>query len=144
MRISDLSSDVCSADLSPDDVVLGVLPLVHIFGLNVVLNLSLMAGATTLLIERFDPQSALDAISAHGVTIISGAPAMWTAWAALPGAPASSFATVSTATYGAVRVEQYTRRQIQARYTVCLLQAYAGIEGPLVVTTHLCGAHPID
>src|SRR3546814_6458547 len=64
---------------SPDDVVLGVLPLFHIFGLNVVLNLSLMAGAPTLLIERFDPPTAPDAIRAHGVTGISGAPAIWTA-----------------------------------------------------------------
>ena len=41
-----------------DDVVLGVLPLFHIFGLNVVLGLSLVAGAAVLLVERFDPQSA--------------------------------------------------------------------------------------
>src|SRR3546814_11125973 len=54
---------------SPDDVVLGVLPLFHIFGLNVVLNLSPMAGATTMLIERFDPQSALAAIRPHGFTV---------------------------------------------------------------------------
>ena len=39
----------------PDDVVFGVLPLFHIFGLNVVLGLSFVAGATVLLIERFDP-----------------------------------------------------------------------------------------
>ena len=68
-----------------DDVVLGVLPLFHIFGLNVVLGLSFVAGATVLLIERFDPQSALDAITNHGVTVVSGAPTMWSAWAALPG-----------------------------------------------------------
>src|SRR3546814_12851671 len=48
---------------SPDDVVLGVLPLFHIFGLNVWLNLSLLAGATTLLIERFDPQDRKSAVS---------------------------------------------------------------------------------
>jgi long-chain acyl-CoA synthetase len=37
-----------------DDVAFGVLPFFHIFGLNVVLGLTLMAGATTLAIERFD------------------------------------------------------------------------------------------
>ena len=40
-----------------DDVVLGVLPFFHIFGLNVVLGLSFVAGATVLLVERFDPQT---------------------------------------------------------------------------------------
>ncbi|HEY9558832.1 MAG TPA: AMP-binding protein [Acidimicrobiales bacterium] len=120
---------------SPDDVVLGVLPLFHIFGLNVVLNLSLMAGATTLLIERFDPQSALDAIRAHGVTVISGAPAMWTAWAALPGAPADSFATVRLATSGAARLEESTRRAMQERFSFCLVEGYGLTEASPVVTT---------
>ena len=84
-----------------DDVAFGVLPFFHIFGLNVVLGLSLLAGATTLAIERFDPQSGLEAIRNHGVTVISGAPTMWSAWAALPGAPADAFATVRLATSGA-------------------------------------------
>ncbi|HET7720053.1 MAG TPA: AMP-binding protein, partial [Acidimicrobiales bacterium] len=37
------------------DVLLGVLPLFHIFGLNVVLGGALHAGASVVLIERFDP-----------------------------------------------------------------------------------------
>ena len=64
-----------------DDVSLGVLPLFHIFGLNVVLGLSLYAGSRVVLIERFDPTSALEAVQRHRVTILPGAPAMWTAWA---------------------------------------------------------------
>ena len=71
--------------LEADDVVLGVLPLFHIFGLNVVLGLALYAGATVVLVERFDPATALETIETHGVTVISGAPPMWTAWATLPG-----------------------------------------------------------
>src|SRR3546814_6514242 len=94
-----------------------------------------MAGATTLLIERFDPQSALDAIRAHGVTVISGAPAMWTAWAALPGAPADSFATVRLATSGAARLEESTRRAMQERCSFCLGEGYGLTEASPVVTT---------
>src|SRR5262249_18069512 len=73
----------------PSDVALGVLPLFHIFGLNVVLGLTLSTGSRVVLIERFDPTSALEAIEMHEVTIISGAPTMWAAWANLPDAPAS-------------------------------------------------------
>jgi long-chain acyl-CoA synthetase len=40
---------------TPDDVVYGVLPLFHIFGLNVVLGLTLARGATVVLVQRFDP-----------------------------------------------------------------------------------------
>ena len=38
-----------------DDVALGVLPFFHIFGLNVVLDLALMAGAAVSLVSHFHP-----------------------------------------------------------------------------------------
>ena len=46
------------ADWTADDVVLGVLPMFHIFGMNVVLGLALYAGASVVLVERFDPATA--------------------------------------------------------------------------------------
>ena len=64
-----------------DDVVFGVLPLSHIFGLNVVLGLTLAAGATVVLIQRFDPATAAETIGERGVTVLPGAPPMWVAWA---------------------------------------------------------------
>ena len=47
-----------------------------------------------LLIERFDPSSAIEAVERHGVTMMSGPPTMWAALASLPGVTASSFASV--------------------------------------------------
>ena len=41
-------------------VALGVTPLYHIFGLNVVLGFALYTGSSIVLIERFDPLSALE------------------------------------------------------------------------------------
>jgi len=57
-----------------DDVVYGVLPMFHIFGLNVVLALTLINGATVVLVQRFDPSTALDTIRERGITVIPGAP----------------------------------------------------------------------
>src|SRR5687767_10409562 len=56
-----------------DDVVYGVLPLFHIFGLNVVLGLSLAHGATVVLVQRFDPSTALETIRERSVTVLPGA-----------------------------------------------------------------------
>ena len=64
----------------------------HIFGLNVVLGLSLSVGATMLLVQRFDPATALESIRARGVTVIPGAPSMWVAFAHFDEAPADAFA----------------------------------------------------
>jgi long-chain acyl-CoA synthetase len=119
----------------PDDVVFGVLPLFHIFGLNVVLGLSFVAGATVLLIERFDPQSALESVVDHGVTVISGAPTMWAAWAALPGAPADAFAQVRLATSGAARLDPEVQQAIQQRFGLDLNEGYGLTEAAPVVTS---------
>ena len=118
-----------------DDVVLGVLPFFHIFGLNVVLGLSLEAGASVLLVERFDPQSALDSLSAHGVTIASGAPGMWGAWASLPGTRPGALATVRLATSGASRLDPQIARTIKDRFGIDVIEGYGLTEASPVVTS---------
>jgi long-chain acyl-CoA synthetase len=119
----------------PDDVVLGVLPLFHIFGLNVVLGLSLVAGATVLLIERFDPQSALEAIINHGVTVVSGAPTMWAAWASLPGTRPGALATVRLATSGAAKLDPQVQRAIADRFGIQVMEGYGLTEASPVVSS---------
>lgn len=119
----------------PDDVVLGVLPLFHIFGLNVVLGLSFVAGASVLLIERFDPQSALEAVVNHGVTIVSGAPTMWGAWASLPGTRPTALSTVRLATSGAAKLDLQVQRAIKDRFGVEIMEGYGLTEASPVVTS---------
>ena len=60
---------------------LGVLPMFHIFGLNVVLGIALHAGASVVLVERFDPVSAVETIRDRKVTVVAGAPTMFAAMA---------------------------------------------------------------
>ena len=119
----------------PDDVVLGVLPLFHIFGLNVVLGLSFVSGASVLLIERFDPQSALDAITTHGVTVVSGAPQMWAAWASLPGTRPTALSTVRLATSGAAKLDIQVQRAVKERFGVAIMEGYGLTEASPVVTS---------
>jgi long-chain acyl-CoA synthetase len=67
-------------EVGPDDVVLLVLPLAHIYSLNVGLGACITAGATMVLVERFDPAATLDTIDAQRVTVLLGAPPMYVAW----------------------------------------------------------------
>jgi long-chain acyl-CoA synthetase len=119
----------------PDDVVLGVLPFFHIFGLNVVLGLSFMAGASVLLIERFDPQSAIEAIVNHGVTVVAGAPTMWSALASLPGTRPTALSTVRLATSGAAKLDLQVQRAIRDRFGVEVMEGYGLTEAAPVVTS---------
>ena len=66
--------------VTDDDVILLVLPLAHIYSLNVGLGSSITAGATMVLVERFDPKLVIDAIETNQVTVVLGAPPMYVAW----------------------------------------------------------------
>lgn len=119
----------------PGDVVFAVLPMFHIFGLNVVLGLTFAVGATMLMIERFDPVSAVESIVKHGVTVITGPPTMWSAWASMPDLPADSFATVRVAVSGAARLSDETARSFERRFGVHLYEGYGLTETSPVVTS---------
>lgn len=60
-----------------DDVVLGCLPLFHVFGQTCALNGALAAGATLSLLTRFDPVAALQTIRRDTVTVFQGVPTMF-------------------------------------------------------------------
>ena len=118
-----------------DDVAFGVLPFFHIFGLNVVLGITFMAGASVLTVERFDPQSGIESILKHGVTVISGAPTMWAAWAALPGVAPDAFNNVRLATSGAARLDPAVRKAMDDRYALELTEGYGLTEASPVVSS---------
>ena len=64
------------------DVVLGVLPMFHIYGLNAVLGQVLLTGATLVLGDRFDPDETLALVERERVTCLPIAPPVVTAWLA--------------------------------------------------------------
>src|SRR5579872_2121000 len=67
-----------------DDIVWLALPLFHIYAMNLGMNLTFLAGATVVLIERFEPVSSLEALQKHRCTVLYGAPPMFVAWVQLP------------------------------------------------------------
>ena len=107
-----------------DDVVFGVLPLFHIFGLNVALGITLAAGASVVLVQRFDPSTALDTIAERGVTVLPGAPPMWLAWAAMEGIDPGAFANVRLCLTGASKMPEAAARLLAERFGVALREGY--------------------
>jgi long-chain acyl-CoA synthetase len=59
------------------DVVLGALPLCHTWGMGCVMNATLLAGASMVLVDHFDAEATLDAIARHSVTIVYGSATMF-------------------------------------------------------------------
>src|ERR1035438_9613261 len=63
--------------LTPDDRLYGVLPISHAVGLSVVLFGSLLSGATLYLASRFDPVAALATLQNEHLTVVLGAPSVF-------------------------------------------------------------------
>lgn len=63
-----------------DDVVLGVLPLFHVYGLGAVLGGVIRHRAKLVLAERFDPEGTLDLIEDEACSVIPVAPPVFAAW----------------------------------------------------------------
>ena len=121
--------------IGADDVIYGVLPLFHIFGLNVVIGLGLCVGATIVLVQRFDPATAVQSIRDRGVTVIPGAPALWGAFAHFDELEADAFATVRLALSGASRLPVSVARSMQERFGIEIREGYGLTEASPIVTT---------
>lgn len=59
------------------EVILGVLPFFHVYGLTMVMNLSIMYGAKIILLPRFDAGQVLKTIQKHKPTLFPGAPTIY-------------------------------------------------------------------
>jgi long-chain acyl-CoA synthetase len=133
-----VQSQASSADaLTAGDVVYGVLPLFHIFGLNVVLGMSLRAGATVVLVQRFDPSTALDSIAERGVTVIPGAPPLWTAFAGFAAEQLAPLRNVRLALSGAARLPEEVMTTLRDKCGIVIREGYGLTEASPVVTTHV-------
>jgi long-chain acyl-CoA synthetase len=74
-----ISNAMTVADMrvtSPDDVVIGVLPLYHIYGQTSALNASIYLGLTLHLFRQFDPEPVMELIEGGGSTLLFAVPTM--------------------------------------------------------------------
>jgi acyl-CoA synthetase (AMP-forming)/AMP-acid ligase II len=63
-----------TAEVAKDDVLCAILPFFHIYGMTVLMNCGLRAGATLVTMPKFDPAGYLKILKIYGVTIAHVAP----------------------------------------------------------------------
>ena len=87
--------------VGPDDVVLTVLPLYHIFALQVSLSLGLAAGATVVTMPRFGLDGFCGLVQDYGVTRVEVVPPIVLALARHPAVPEYDLGSLCLITSGA-------------------------------------------
>ena len=60
-----------------EEVVLGILPFFHVYGMTAVMLLSLINGNKMVLLPKFDPETTLKTIQKTKVTLFPGAPTIY-------------------------------------------------------------------
>ena len=125
------------------DVVLCVLPLFHIYALNVAMAFSLARGATVLLMERFDPLQTLEAVSSQRASIVIGAPPIYIAWINTPGVENYDLASVRFAVSGAAPLPKRVLERFESELGLVIWEGYGLTETAPLLTTVAMGDRPV-
>ncbi|HEX2196911.1 MAG TPA: long-chain fatty acid--CoA ligase [Actinomycetota bacterium] len=130
------------ARVEPSDVLLLSLPLFHIFGLNVTLGLLARTGATGVLTERFEPVECLRLIQQHRVSVMFGAPTMYTALANTPGADQYDLSSVRLAISGAAPLQPEVLSRFKELFGVDVYEGYGLTETAPTLTSNRMAEAP--
>lgn len=66
--VANILQSARALELVESDVMLGVLPFFHIYGLLVIMNLAAYVGATAVTMPRFDLEQCLELVQRYGIT----------------------------------------------------------------------------
>lgn len=127
--------------IHPSDVVLGVLPLFHVYGLGAVLGGVISHRAKLVLTDRFDPEGTLDLIEDEACSVVPVAPPVFAAWRHVD-ALAERLGPVRMILSGSAPLAAETVEEFTALAGIPVHQGYGLTEASPVVTSTLLSAYP--
>lgn len=116
---------------TPGDRLVLCLPLFHMHGLGVGVHGTLLAGASAVLHERFDPERVIAEAEA-GATMFFGVPTMYSRLADAPGAEA--LGSLRLCVSGSAPLSAAMHRRIEERCGQRILERYGMTETVMLVT----------
>jgi acyl-CoA synthetase (AMP-forming)/AMP-acid ligase II len=133
--------------LNPEDRLYGVLPMSHAVGLSVVLLGALLGGATLYLASRFDPIAALATLEKAPLTVVLGAPGMFSLladYAKLKGLKSLKFPALRIISSSGAPLQPAVKSQVESLFGMVLHNGYGVTECSPNVAQAVVGEHRTD
>ena len=115
-------------DVKPNDVVIAVLPLFHVFGLSSILNCCVRFGCTMSLVPRFTPAAVLAAIQRDRATIFEGVPTMFADLLSCPDLDSYDLSCLRVAISGGASIPAPVLDAFEERLGLVILEGYGMTE----------------
>lgn len=125
---SELTNFAHALKLGMDDRVVCPAPLFHTYGLVNGFLLPFFVGATSILIDWFVPNDAIDAVRRYRASVLVGVPAMYKALSETYGAVAADLASLRVCFSAGAPLTPAVRDAFRARYGLNIHQQYGSTE----------------
>ena len=126
--------------LREDDIMLGVLPFFHIYGMTVIMNFALHVGATVVTMPRFDLEQCLQILQKYRITFASVVPPIVLALAKSPLVDKYELPHLRCLFSGAAPLTESVAEAARARLGCQVVQGYGLTEtAPVTHATRAAG-----
>lgn len=122
--VANLEQCLAALDISRDDCVLAVVPFFHIYGMNVILNLSLRQRARLVTMAKFDLEEYLSTVQHFRCTFLYIAPPVAVALAKSAIVDRFDTSSVRTIMSGAAPLDGETGEAVARRLNARMVQGY--------------------
>ena len=132
--VANVAQSQAAIGITPEDVMIGVLPFFHIYGLTVILNLALWRGATVVTMPKFELDTFLRLLSEHRVTIACIVPPIVLALAKHPDVDKFDLSSLDYVLSGAAPLDGALAEAAAIRLDTMVVQGYGLTEASPVVS----------
>ncbi len=124
MNTNAATSAETLVELTEQDVVMGCLPLFHVFGLTCGLNASILKGSCLTLIPRFDAAKALEIVGRDRVTVFEGVPTMYAGMLHAVSADKADMSSLRTCISGGSAMPVEVMKNFEKKFDCIVLEGY--------------------